>query len=476
MSNQKEKRPLPDPDNFKRWINERFFSSSDGKVNIAHGVGGNWKRQKISSVVSTACHSDIRSEQLKAFHRILLLKALVDSEYSVDPLIYIMALRDIARGYLRGDIEDKVAEASKFLQEVFSPGAEIRTVEDRVEIQKDTRGILLILDYEKSLQNILEQINNPEKLKEAESITLKEKEINLTEYEKELLRIYLFDRGMLQTEMRKYPYISWGLEALADSGISYSIYDKSNAGCSILRKLMCADHNKEYPGTIVLPDPLTVSGKPMRYQVQMRDLRRDNTLFIADSYGDIKLKIYHQKNVSPRFLEYLENGIIRPFASRSIKNELDLKYKHAKRKPTEDNVKRALVLKCYWKFIRPHYNSLERITGAHESLFVPDEFTEKALDALGSKRNRNILREIASYHEKNATGITVDDLFERLVRKGLGKGAKKGLYRNLDNLVKSGLVTKIPEGKRLNKYLIYTKKTAIRIKWVLIKSEEERKA
>jgi hypothetical protein len=67
--------------------------------------------------------------------------------------------------------------------------------------------------------------------------------------------------------------------------------------------------------------------------------------------------------------------------------------------------------------------------------------------------------------------MTVSELFEKM---GLKKGAKKGLWRNLDILVRCGLVDRIPEGKKLHKYSIYGKKTTIRIRLPLTKMQRER--
>jgi hypothetical protein len=338
-------------------------------------------------------------------------------------------------------------------------------VEDRVEIQRDVYSILRILDFEKSLQNILNQINTLEKLRKATTIRLTEKTYNLTEYEKELLEIYLFDRNKLGTEIKTYPYVSWGLESLSYLGASYNIFDKSNAGLSILKKMICADHNIEYPATIVLPDPVTVSGKPMRY-LQSRDLNPDEALFIVDSYRDVSRKIYEQESVSQRFVNYLVKDIIRPFAPASIRKKLEPNFEKltSKKRGDDERVPRELkrlVLKYYWDFIKPYYDSTETILGTHESLFVPEELTEKTLDALGSKRNRQILTELASHHQKHTSPMTVNELFEKM---GLKKGAKKGLWRNLDTLVRCGLVDRIPEGRKLHKYSIYGNKTTIRIR------------
>ena len=454
---------IPLPLLTEKWLSQRFPEMRS--IRLVEGLGEQWKRRKLNSIVVVAFHADLEVSQLKHFLPLFFLEELIDSGYSINPVVYIGALRDIGRGYHRGDIRERVAEAHKFFQGVFSPNAKAVIVEDRVEIQRDVYSILRILDFEKSLQNILNQINTREKLREATTVRLKEKTYNLTEYEKELLEIYLFDRNKLGTEIKTYPYVSWGLESLSYLGASYNIFDKSNAGLSILKKLICADHGIEYPATIVLPDPVTVSGKPMRY-LQSRDLNPDEALFIVDSYRDVSRKIYEQESVSQKFVNYLVQDIIRPFAPASIRNKLEPNFEKltSKKRGDEERVPRELkrlVLKYYWDFIKPYYNSIETILGTHESLFVPEELTEKTLDALGSKRNRHILTELASHHQKHSSPMTVNELFEKM---GLKKGAKKGLWRNLETLVRCGLVDRIPEGRKLHKYSIYGNKTTIRIR------------
>jgi hypothetical protein len=205
----------------------------------------------------------------------------------------------------------------------------------------------------------------------------------------------------------------------------------------------------------------------MRY-LQSRDLNPDETLFISDSYREVSRKIFEQKNVSPKFLEYLARNIIQPFGSTTEKKSSEscmkeltsnarahLDYERASRE-----LKRP-CLKAYWEFIRPYYEAMEAILGTHESLFVPGELTEKTLNALGSKRNRQILIELAVHHQKHASAMTVNELFEKMELK---KGAKKGLWRNLETLVRCGLVDRIPEGRKLHKYSIYGNKTTIRIR------------
>jgi DNA-binding HxlR family transcriptional regulator len=454
---------IPLPLLTEKWLSQRFPKMR--RIRVVEGVGEQWKRRKLNSIVVVAFHADLEVAQLKHFLPLFFLEELIDSGYSISPVVYIGALRDIGRGYHRGDIRERVAEAHKFFQGIFSPSAKAVIVEDRVEIQRDVYSILRILDFEKSLQNILNQINTREKLREAITVKLKEKTYNLTEYEKELLEIYLFDRNKLGTEIKTYPYVSWGLESLGYLGASYNIFDKSNAGLSILKKMICADHGIEYPATIVLPDPVTVSGKPMRY-LQSRDLNPDEALFIVDSYRDVSRKIYEQENVSQKFVNYLVKDIIRPFASASIRRKLEPNFEKltSKKRGDEEMVSRELkrlVLKYYWDFIKPYYDSIETILGTHESLFVPEELTEKTLDALGSKRNRQILIELATHYQKHASPMTVNELFEKM---GLKKGAKKGLWRNLETLVRCGLVDRIPEGRKLHKYSIYGNKTTVRIR------------
>jgi DNA-binding HxlR family transcriptional regulator len=442
-------------------------------IRVLEGVGEQWKKRKLNSIVVVAFHADLEVAQLKHFFPLFFTEHLIHSGYSVNPVVYIGALRDIGRGYHRGDIRERVAEAHDFFQGIFTPSTKVVIVEDRIEIQRDVYSILRILEFEKSLQAILAQINTPEKLLEAKNVRLTDKTYPLTDYEKELLNIYLFERNKLGTEIKKYPYVSWGLESLGYLGTSYNIFDKSNAGLSILKKMICVDQGIEYPATIIFPDPVAVSGSLMRY-LHSRDLNPDETLFISDSYSDVSRKIYEQENVSLKFLDYLLRNIILPFSKGTQNKDVEACWaKFAGTKHVEDGLAprelKRLVLKCYWEFIKPYYQSMETILGTHESLFVPEELTEKTLDALGSKRNRQILRELASHYQKHGSPMTVNELFEKLELK---KGAKKGLWRNLETLVRCGLVDRIPEGRKLHKYSIYGNKTTIRIRLPL--TEEQR--
>jgi hypothetical protein len=464
---------IPLPLMTEKWFCKNFPQMR--RIRVVDGLGEQWKRRKLNSIIVVAFHADLGIAQLKHFFPLFFLEKLIQNGYSINPVVYIGALRDIGRGYHRGDIRERVAEAHKFFQGIFSPSTRGVIVEDRVEIQRDVYSILTILDFEKSLQKILTQINTRKKLREAKSVRLKEKMYALSEYEKELLEIYLFDRDKLGTEIKRYPYVSWGLESLGYLGASYNIFDKSNAGLSILKKMICADQSIEYPATIVLPDPITISGKPMRY-LQSTDLNPDEALFIVDSYRDVSRKIYEQENVSQRFVNYIVKDIIQPFAATFSRRDLESDFEKLTSKKRGDNERvprelKRLVLKYYWEFIKPYYDSIETILGTHESLFVPEELIEKTLDALGSKRNRRILTELTSHYQKHKSPMTVSELFEKM---GLKKGAKKGLWRNLDTLVRCGLVDRIPEGKKLHKYNIYGNKTTIRIRLPLIKMQRER--
>lgn len=449
------------------WFDQRFPEMA--KIRVLEGLGEKWKSRKLNSIMVVAFHADLEVAQLKHFFPLFFTEYLIHNNYSINPAVYIGALRDIGRGYHRGDIRERIAEAHKFFQGVFTPSARVVIVEDRIEIQRDVYSILRILEFEKSLQLILEQINTPQKLFETRTVRLKEKAYPLTDYEKDLLKIYLFERNKLGTEIKKYPYVSWGLESLGYLGASYNIFDKSNAGLSVLKKMICADQSIEYPATIVFPDPVAISGRLMRY-LHSRDLNPDETLFISDSYSDISRKIYERENVSVRFLDYLIRNIIHPFTRSSKNKDIELCWKNIveSRNNQEEIASRELkrlVLKCYWDFIKPYYESMETILGTHESLFVPEELTDKTLNALGSQRNRQILVELASHYQKHGSPMTVNELFDKMALK---KGAKKGLWRNLEKLVRCGLVDRIPEGRKLHKYSIYGNKTTIRLRLPLI--------
>ncbi len=447
----------------EEWFNQRFPET--GKIRVLEGLGKKWKRQKLNSIIVVAFHADLEVSQLKHFFPLFFVEHLLHSGYSINPVVYIGALRDIGRGYHRGDIRERISEAHQFFQGVFSRRTKIVIVEDRLEIQRDVYSILRILEFEKSLQEILRQINTIKKLNEIQTIKLAKKGYTLSNYEKELLTIYLFERNKLGTEINKYPYLSWGLESLGHLGTSYNIFDKSNAGLSVLKRIICVDQGIEYPATIVLPDPVATSGKPMRY-LSSRDLNPDETLFISDSYKVISRKIFEREDVSIRFLDYLFRNIIQPFSRNSKKGEIDLCWnklnqKHLDKESFAPRELKRCVLKCYWEFIKSYFDAMESILGTHESLFVPEELIERTLEALGSKRNRQILIKLANNYKKHREPMTVSELFENMELK---QGAKKGLWRNLETLVKCGLVERIPEGKKLQKYSIYRNKTTIRIR------------
>ena len=454
----------------EEWFNQRF--PNIGNIHVLDGLGEQWKKQKLNSIIVVAFHADLEVSQLKHFFPLFFVEYLIRSGYSVNPVVYIGALRDIGRGYHRGDIRERISEAHKFFQGIFNPCTNVVIVEDRLEIQRDVYSILRILEFEKSLQEILRQINTIEKLNEIKKIKLKDKKYLISDYEKELLKIYLFERSKIGTEIKRYPYVSWGLESLGHLGTTYNIFDKSNAGLSVLKRIICADQNIEYPATIVLPDPVAVSGPLMRY-LSSRDLNPDETLFISDSYRVISRKIFEREDVSLKFLDYLFRNIIQPFTKNQKNKDAETCWKKlGQKKQLESNASRELkrcILKCYWEFIRPYYEAMESILGTHESLFVPKELIEKTLEALGSKRNRQILIELANHQQKYSSPMTVSELFEKM---NLKKGAKKGLWRNLETLVRCGLVERIPEGKKLQKYKIYGNKTTIRIRIPLANLEK----
>lgn len=464
---------IPLPKLSEEWFAQRFPNMD--KIHVLDGLGEQWDRQKLNSPIVVAFHADLEVAQLKHFFPLFFTEYLIREGYSVNPVVYIGALRDIGRGYHRGDIRERIAESHKFFQGVFTPTTKAVIVEDRIEIQRDVYSILRILEFEKTLQSILNQIGTEQKLVEIKTVQLENKTYLLSEYEKELLKIYLFERNKLGTEIKKYPYVSWGIESLGHLGASYYIFDKSNAGLSVLKRMICSNHDIDYPGTIVLPDPIAISGRVMRY-MHSRELNQDETLFIIDSYSEVSRKIYERENVSYDFLTYLMRNIILPFDKTSKNKDVEecwgkfSAHKYQVDQAAPRDLKR-FVLKCYWDFIRSYYEAMETILGTHESLFVPDELIEKTLDALGSKRNRQILSNLAEHYRKHSLHMTVNELFENM---SLDKGAKKGLWRNLDKLVKCGLVERIPEGRKLQKYGIYGNKNTIRIRLPLTE-ERQRK-
>lgn len=455
---------MPCQEIFEKWLNNTFSKNPKKSIILIEGFGENWKKQKPCSVVVTAIHADTNTVQLKAFLRILLLKRLAQ-EYSVEPTVYIMALADIAREADSAGIKEKVAQTSKFIRETFSRVADIKIIVDHSETT--IYSIFTVIDFDKTLERILSQMKTPEELERTQFFG--EKRTALTSTEKRLLRIYLFERNMLEASSRKYPYIGWGLEAQTELGASYNIYDESNAGAAILRKLVSIEHGREYPGTIVLPDPLTISGSPMRYQVQKRDLGADDTLFVSDSYAEVKHKLVDQQNVSNEYLDYLIRNVIQPFSPNPEKNQEALLTRP--KNPASFEAKKQLFLKQYWEFIKPYYRSIERITGLHEGLFIHEDLVENALTALGSKRNRTILKEIANYYQSERDGITTGELSQQM---GLTQSQRRSLHRNLHKLEECGLVTSIQEGNNyLNKYYIYGNKTLIQIRWSLLKAIED---
>jgi DNA-binding HxlR family transcriptional regulator len=454
-----QKSPLPCPEIFDKWLCNTFSENSKKRIYILDGSGETWKKQKPRSVIVTACHADINTVQLKTFHRMLLLRQIA-VEYSVEPIVYIMALGDIARGVDPEGIKEKVAQTRKFIRETFSP-LNVKTIVDHTNMR--ICSIFTVLDFDKSLERILNQMKTPEELERTQFFG--EKRTALTQTEKRLLRIYLFERKMLEAESKKYPYIGWGLEAQAELGASYNIYDESNAGAAVLRKLVSIDNGREYPGTIVLPDPLTIGGSPMRYQVQQSDLRTDDTLLISDSFAEVKHKLVDQKDVSNEYLDFLIRSIVEPFAPKAVKKEKSL-LASPKTNALYDEKKRS-VFKHYWIFIKPYYCSIERITGLHEGLFIHENLVEEALNALGSKRNRIILQEIANYYQSHRDGMTTRELSQQM---GLVKSQRRSLNRNLHQLEECGLVTSVREDNHVGKYYVYGNKTLIQIRWSLLRT------
>jgi len=170
MVNQSSQDAIPLPLLTEEWFKQRFPDM--GAIHVLEGLGEHWKKRKLDSVIVVAFHADLEVAQLKHFFPLFFTEYLINSGYSVNSVVYIGALRDIGRGYHRGDIRERVAEAHDFFRGIFTPSTKVVIVEDRIEIQRDVYSILRILEFEKSLQAILAQIKTPEKLWEAKTVRL----------------------------------------------------------------------------------------------------------------------------------------------------------------------------------------------------------------------------------------------------------------------------------------------------------------
>lgn len=136
------------------------------KIRVLDGLGEQWKKRKLNSIIVVAFHADLEVAQLKHFFPLFLVQHLIQNGYSINPVVYIGALRDIGRGYHRGDISERVAEAHKFFQSVFTPNVKVVIVEDRIEIQRDVYSILRILEFEKAFNQYLSRLIRQKNLKE----------------------------------------------------------------------------------------------------------------------------------------------------------------------------------------------------------------------------------------------------------------------------------------------------------------------
>jgi hypothetical protein len=372
-----------------------------------------------------------------------------------------------AKGLGSGFVEDRISEVRRFLRELFLERGVL------VEMKEDETDVGCVLpttkEFDESLEDILEEMRTPEEL--MKSASFGKKKTVLTAEEKEFLKIYLFDRRMFEiltskehrTESaNRYSFISWGLEAQMELGVSYNIFDESNIGSTILRRLVCIENDLEYPGTIVLPDPLKISGKPMRYQVQQRDLNPNETLILADSYSDIHRKLVIQNDVSNEFLNYLVRDLIMRFGSTALRKKTEVL--PDSRTNLSFERRRELVARYYWSFIKPYHDIVMRITGLREGLQVPEEFCELSLRALASKRNRSILHEITCFGVEKRRDITISELANRM---GFDNKLKRSLYRNLRQLEACSLVQSYPEGLGFRRYRITGKARKIIIKWEL---------
>ena len=93
VENGQESIPLPQLT--EQWFAQRFPEM--GEIRVLEGLGEQWKRRKLNSTIVVAFHADLEVAQLKHFFPLFFTEYLIRSGYSVNPVVYIGALRDIGR-------------------------------------------------------------------------------------------------------------------------------------------------------------------------------------------------------------------------------------------------------------------------------------------------------------------------------------------------------------------------------------------
>jgi len=73
---------IPLPLLTENWFDQRFPEM--GKIRVLEGLGEQWKRRKLNSVIVVAFHADLEVAQLKHFFPLFLAEYLLRSGYSIN--------------------------------------------------------------------------------------------------------------------------------------------------------------------------------------------------------------------------------------------------------------------------------------------------------------------------------------------------------------------------------------------------------
>ena len=73
---------IPLPLLTEKWFSQRFPEME--QIRVVDGIGEEWKRRKLNSIVVVAFHADLEVAQLKHFLPLFFVEELIDSGYSIN--------------------------------------------------------------------------------------------------------------------------------------------------------------------------------------------------------------------------------------------------------------------------------------------------------------------------------------------------------------------------------------------------------
>ncbi|MEM2967896.1 MAG: hypothetical protein QXJ76_01130, partial [Candidatus Bathyarchaeia archaeon] len=74
---------IPLPLLTEEWF-EKIFPEME-KIHVLDGLGEQWKKRKLNSIIVAAFHADLEVAQLKHFFPLFLVQHLIQSGYSINP-------------------------------------------------------------------------------------------------------------------------------------------------------------------------------------------------------------------------------------------------------------------------------------------------------------------------------------------------------------------------------------------------------